>query len=136
MTRTIKLTADQDLDFVGGALSMLEGRAAVAQRLKIRLLTFRGEWFRDLRVGVPYRENILVRNPDYTKIGVILRGEILACPGITGITAFTMDQQPDRRLGVQFTATTDQGDIVATVPDLLSPAKLVLMFDLPGPIIP
>ena len=40
----------------------------VGQRLRLRLLTFEGEWFLDTTYGVPYFQRILGRKPTKSAI--------------------------------------------------------------------
>ena len=53
--RDLALDANGDLDLTGGG-SLVEGQQAIAQRLKIRLLTFLGEYFLDSDRGLPWLE--------------------------------------------------------------------------------
>jgi hypothetical protein len=53
--RDLALTASGDLDPTNGG-RMVEGQEAIAQRLKIRLRTFAGEYFLDTDLGLPWLE--------------------------------------------------------------------------------
>jgi len=91
---------------------MINGADKVAQQVKITLLAFFGEWFLDTTFGVPYLEDILVKNPHMPSVESILRSHILDVPHVTGLVSFTLawDRQ-DRILSVVFEATTDYGPI-------------------------
>lgn len=99
-TPTIVTTADGDLDgllpFAELELdpatwdlkvppNIVKGAAAIAQRIRVRLLFFKREWFLDQRQGMPYFEAILVKNPDLTLVQSIFRRAILATPGVLAI---------------------------------------------------
>lgn len=104
-----------DIEIVNGDLAMVDEPQASGQRIRHRLLTFRGEWFLDLGFGVPYRENILVRNPRLDVIGAIFRSEILksAAGEFTDFSA-SIDNQT-RRLTLSFSLQTTQGNVSDTV---------------------
>jgi hypothetical protein len=78
-------TATGDLAFPP---RLLVGAAAIAQRLRTRLLFFKKEWFLDQRQGMPYYEQILVKNPDLTLVQSIFRRAILSTPGVLSISRF------------------------------------------------
>lgn len=60
----------------------------VAQRLRIRLLTFREEWFLDTSYGVPYYQEILGLKPGKTKVDQIFQEQILLEEGVKEITSY------------------------------------------------
>lgn len=109
---------------------IVEGRRAVAQRLRSRFLTHRGEWFLDLTFGTPYRQEIFIKPANVPAVSALIRRLILQTPGVTGLAAFaaTFDHAT-RVLTVSFTATTDEGDIVATsTPSPIAPWGFDLLF--------
>jgi hypothetical protein len=65
---------------------ILKGAAAIAQRLRTRLRFFKGEWFLDKRQGMPYYEQVLVKNPDLTLVRSLFRRAILETPGVLAIS--------------------------------------------------
>jgi len=60
----------------------------VAQRLRIRLLTFREEWFLDTSYGVPYFQSILGHKIKKSAVDLIFQREILAENGVKELTFF------------------------------------------------
>lgn len=93
-----------------GDIQLVDGAARVAQQIKITLLMFLGEWFLDTDFGVPYLEQILVKNPKFAGINALLRARILNVPGVTRILSLTMDMDRARReLVVSFAAETPFG---------------------------
>lgn len=66
-----------DLVIENGDLVLVEGSTAAAQRIRHRLLTFRGEWFLDLVFGPTYREDILIKNPRLDVVTAVIKSEIL-----------------------------------------------------------
>ena len=65
--------------------NILRGVLAVAQRIRVRLQFFLGEWFLDKRQGMPYFQAILIKNPDLTLVQSIFRRAILGTPGVLAI---------------------------------------------------
>jgi len=108
-------TVTHDLKIENFDLSIVSGTDVISQRLKIRLEFFRGEWFLDTTVGVPFYEDILVKNPDIPNIETILKAEILDTPGVVELLAFesSFDAQA-RKLTVTFTVSTDYGTVTIT----------------------
>jgi hypothetical protein len=75
------------------------------QRLRMRLRRLAGEWFLDTNLGVPYRRDILVKNPDLQVVKSALQKEILADPAVESVTEFSLDHDREsRHLDVTFTA--------------------------------
>lgn len=60
----------------------------VGQRLKIRLLTFREEWFMDTEYGVPYWQQILGHKNKKESVDLIFQQEILKENGVKEIISF------------------------------------------------
>lgn len=61
----------------------------VAQRLKIRLLTFQNEWFWDTSYGVPYYQLILgQKQKSKSVVDLIFNQQILSDPGVKEIVLF------------------------------------------------
>lgn len=75
------------------------------QRLQMRLRRFLGEWFMDRNKGVPYRRDILIKNPDLDVVKSVLQAEILRDPGVEAVSEFTLTHNTaERHLDVTFTA--------------------------------
>lgn len=107
----IKLDANGDLDASTGTFVIISGADAIRQSLRIRLQFFLGEWFLDQRLGVPYYERILVKNPSTNVVRSILREAILETPGVIETTAFRTDyDNAARRMTVTFSARVEGSD--------------------------
>lgn len=109
-----------DLVFVDGVLQTISGTEEVAQRIRLSCLTHAGEWFLDADFGVPWRERILVHNPNLTLIEGLLRAEINGVPGVVRINRFSLDYDPSARtLSAEYEVTVDPSrDLLAGVIDL------------------
>jgi len=94
----------------------IDGADKVAQQIKINLLSFLGEWFLDITYGVPYLEDILIKNPRMAVVETILRNHINSIPNVIAIDSLVVDwDRKARTLGVQFTCETDLGPIEQSV---------------------
>jgi len=88
-------------------LMLINNAEGVAQRIKIALLTFLGEWFLDLSYGLPYFESVLVKNPNASLVHSIFRDAILRVEGVTLVNSLSLDfDRPARILTVNFVAET------------------------------
>lgn len=81
----------------------------VSQRLKIKLLTFKGEWFQNLIYGVPYRQEILGHKVSKSRIDRIFQEAILAEKGVKEITRFE-SRIAGRTYHMEFTVRTSSGE--------------------------
>ena len=102
------LSPTNDLILIGNA-------ERVAQQIKISLKTFLGEWFLDIGDGVPYFEEILVKNPNTMIIREIIRDRILTVPGVN--TVITLDVEIDRSarmLQITHETQTTEGLVIET----------------------
>lgn len=98
-----------DLDLEGGDLIL---GTDVAQAVSIRLKFVRGEWFLNRLQGIPYNEQIFIKNPNIDHVAALFRQTIVDTPGIGEITEFTFDFDENTRIfTLTWAATTDQGEI-------------------------
>lgn len=109
-----------DATFINGPdISSMVVRKApevVAQRLKIRLRTFFGEWFINTSYGVPYFQRILKKGIDKTTVDNLLREQIFEEPGVLEIVAFTSNlDNYSRSYSCSFEIRTAEGQASVTV---------------------
>jgi len=100
-----------DIDISGGDLKLLDGADAIRQHLFIRLQMFVGDYFLDRRVGMPYYEQVLIKNPKTNIVRRLFRNAILTTPGVSSLTDLLIDYNGQTRsLAVSFNAIveTDQ----------------------------
>jgi len=62
---------------------------SLKQRLTIKLLTFKNEWFLNENLGVPYYQSILRKNRSKESIDIIFKNAILEEEDVLGITSFS-----------------------------------------------
>lgn len=83
-------TATNDLVFINGVATVAQTQSEiVAQRLKITLYTFLGEWFLDTTLGVPYFQQIFGKGRTKQTVDVIFQNIIAADPGVIEIREFS-----------------------------------------------
>lgn len=108
-----------DLAIEGGDLVWLRGGPReVRQRIMARLRFFKGEWFLDTRLGIPYFQNVLVKSPNLPAIGAMLRRAILTTRGVIELVSFDLRfNETDRSLALTFHARTAEGDVIVSDPE-------------------
>lgn len=105
--------ATHDLVFVNGALQL---RVDVAQKIKIRLLFVRGEWFLDIEEGLPYLQQIFVKSPNLDLLRSVYRSEIMNTLGVLDVRTIELTYETTtRKLSVSWSADTDQGEVDGTI---------------------
>lgn len=108
----LKLTNSGDLAVIDGNLQTIEGDEEIAQLLKNRLLSFRGEWFLNLDLGLPYFEEILEKATSLAAIEGIYISTIIDTPGVRDVETFRLDFDPAiRQIDISFRARTSNGVI-------------------------
>lgn len=105
--------ADGDLEIQGNTIPLVSGKDAIAQDVLRRLAMFKGEWFRDTRIGVPYYESILVKNPSLPVVRTIYTEAILETPGVSSLSNLTVTfTDATRSLAISFEIRTIDGDVL------------------------
>lgn len=101
-----------DLELDGGDLVLNDGLDGVTQDIMQRMQFYFAEWFLNTEQGVPYFQQILVKNPDQGAIDAIFKNVILSTPGIISLDeyGFVVDRQT-RKLTVRFRAKSTSGPI-------------------------
>jgi hypothetical protein len=97
-----------DLDYQGGLVAVVTGQEALAQRIRLRLQVWRGEWFLNPDFGTPYRQQILGKD-GFALIDPVLRSVILSVPGVIGfsrIPRYSYDNVT-RKITVDFAVNGD-----------------------------
>lgn len=115
------LTVDHDLLFINGQTPMTyENKVTLAQRLKIKLLTFQSEWFLDTTIGIPYFQVIFTRGVSKTTIDSIYQEAILSEPDVIEIAEFnSIIDVETRSYRLSFKVRTNQNQITDYVDILL-----------------
>ena len=103
-------TLEHDWALVNSELFLCTDARAIAQHVEARLRLFLGEWFLDLREGVPYFENVFVKNPNIALVKSLLSNVVTETPGVTELTddEFRFDRS-ERVLYYDIAFLTDTG---------------------------
>ena len=111
---TLKLNlTTNDLDLSSDGIELIEGDDEMIQKLVIRFQFFLGEWFLDRRIGIPYFQSVLVKNPNIPFVRSVFRQTILTTPGVADLQNYDLDYDPlTRKLEVDFEAVKDDGAIL------------------------
>lgn len=97
------------------ALSLtLERTDVVAQRLRIKLLTFRGEYFLDTQYGLPWWQRILGHKNKKGVVDQIFQTAILEERGVREITFFE-STLVNRVYSITFRVKVTSGDETETI---------------------
>ena len=101
---------DHDILIKDGDFLLIDNAERVAQQIKVKLLTFLGEWFLDTTWGVPYLEYILVKQPNQELIKQILSEQILSVDDVKSLNALELDYQVKvRTLIINYEESTEYG---------------------------
>lgn len=107
----VLLGPDHDLVFINGETPVTNTDfEVVAQRLKIRLLTFQGEYDFNTQYGVPYFQRILGQRVRKIDVDNIFQQQILLEEGIVEIVSFS-STLINGVYSLKFSAKNDKGRI-------------------------
>ena len=76
------LDDDDELVIANGDWQLAADEPAIRQGIKVRLRFFEGEWYLDLEEGVPYFQEVLVKNPSLVAVREVFRQALAAAPGV------------------------------------------------------
>lgn len=116
MDLLMDIGSTRDLVFVNGACPTTDFPVGVvAQRLYIKLRTFRGEWFANTVYGIPYFQRIFTKTTK-SAVDAIFQDEILSENGVKRITEFQSEfDGVNRRYSLRFKVLTTDGQETETI---------------------
>lgn len=92
---------------------LLRGPEFVRTKLSQRLRFFLGEWFIDRRQGVPYFQDVFVKNPDLDVVRAIFRQVMVSIQEVSSIPMLDLTYDSGaRRLAVSFDAHLVAGGVL------------------------
>jgi hypothetical protein len=94
--RVRRIDAGGDWTFGRGRASYAATSESVAQRVKTRLQSFKGDWFLDLDHGLPWFARF-EKPADLALIEADIKRCILKTPGVDSLLAFSIDLDRDTR---------------------------------------
>ena len=81
---------------------------SVRQAIRIRLLWFFGEWRFSPNAGLPYFEDVLIKNPNINRIRRIVQNEVMSVREVRDVRELHIEFNAQRRIAViSFEAVTD-----------------------------
>lgn len=111
----IKLDDSGDISFTSGESSVTSiGAEDLAQRIRIRLNTFQGEWFMDNTLGVDWWNRVFGKNRSKAAVDALLQEQILKEPDALQILSYSSSISTDRKFSCSFKVRTENGAITAT----------------------
>lgn len=110
------IDSTRDLVFVNGQCPVTSFPVGVvAQRLFIRLRTFRNEWFFNTAYGIPYFQSIFTKTTK-ASVDAIFQAEILDEVGVKRITEFQSEfDGRNRQYSLRFKVLTSDGQESETI---------------------
>lgn len=112
--RDLALDTNGDFTLTSGDLQLVSGADAIVQAVRIRMQFFKGEWFLDLDAGIPYFQEIFVKNPNPNVLQSLFRQALLETPGILAIESLSLAfDGATRRLTVNYRVSTDVGELTS-----------------------
>ena len=101
-----------DIELVNGELPLVSGVDEYAQFIGQKLKSFLGEWFLDVRLGVPYFDRIFEKQINPEIVTAIFRNEIITTPGVLELQELDLNlDAATRRLDVDFRALSTDGEV-------------------------
>lgn len=93
-------------------LEIVDGVCEVQQRLRTRYRFFLATWFLDTLLGLPWYEDIFIKNPNLPIVGAILREVALTTPGVATLSEFELSVDGvTRDMTVDLTAVFEEPDL-------------------------
>ena len=90
----------------------------IRQKIAARFKFFLGEWFLDLRQGIPYFRDVLVKNPNLQVIRSLFLRVLRRTPGVLSVARFFLSYDPStRQLRFDFQAVVTDGVVVVSPKD-------------------
>lgn len=122
-TRLDLLLDDSGVVLRNGDWAFAVDREGIQQRISQVLKTIAGEWFLDLDYGLPYFEQILIKNPNLPAVQDIFRRALLSVKGVSSVERLNLSlDTTSRTLTVSWVVLTDLGLLVGT--DNITPAQV------------
>jgi hypothetical protein len=98
-----------------GATTTANQAGSVAQRLSIKLKTFKGEWFINTDTGIPYYQEIFGKVRNKQTIDAIFQKAILEEPDVLEITEFSSSIDVGRTYSLIFRVRTSLNQLTDNI---------------------
>jgi hypothetical protein len=106
------LDSTGDFDLSSGRLVVTTDRKIeYKQKVDARLALWQREWYQDRNKGVPWKERVLIKNPNMADVQSLLRSVIMSVPGTTAVYFSTLNfDTKTRKLSGSYRTETDFTD--------------------------
>lgn len=103
-----------DILVTNGRLSLVTDPAtAGALKLRNQFRLFLGEWYLDSRIGMPYFQEVFVKDPNLGILTQLFRGVIQSTDGVKSVDSISVTFNNKTRVAnVAFSATWNDGTII------------------------
>lgn len=92
-------------------LTLVDGDEETLQLMYQALWSFQGEWFINLSSGIPYLQQIFVKNP--VQAEAILKNAIMNIPGLTALESLSLTVDEETRdATLSLSATSESGQVL------------------------
>lgn len=116
-----------DLAIVNNDLAMATDTTAIQQAWQQKLQLWFQEWFLDTTKGVPYRQQILIKNPNLDVIQGVLINQSTSVPGIQEIQDFSFEYgSTNRSLSVFMDALDSNGQVIQAQASVALPNNVTI----------
>jgi len=100
-----KCAEDGDILIEQNKFSIVSGPDEIVQNLRQNIRTFFGEWFLNQSLGVPYFQDIFIKNPNPISIEAAFKNVILGTIGVRELIDFDLNlDSAQRELSYTFSA--------------------------------
>lgn len=113
MSSTLQLNDDFDLDIQNNNFVLVDGISALRDRLRTNLRTFKGEWYLDPQLGVPYFSTVFKKPVNFGALNTVFSNIIRGTEGVKSLNSLSLDlNSSTRELTVDFRVSADNGTIL------------------------
>ena len=93
-------------------LSLIDKSDRIIQQIKIRVHFFFSEWFLNTMAGIPYYQDVVVKNADIARVEAVFKEAIMTTPDVLELLSFSMDFDAKlRKLAINFRVRSTYGII-------------------------
>lgn len=113
LSKDLLLDASHDLVIENFDLKLTNDQNSVAQKVKQTLLFFKGEWFLNANLGIPYYEEILGQKNSRESVIAVLVSHIKQVEGVKEVASFELEEDREQRtVKIKLTITDNENNQV------------------------
>lgn len=114
--RTFAIDSNGNIDVSTRSLVVVDEIVALKEHIQQKYSMFLGEYFLDTRLGIPYYENILIKQYSAFNVETILKRVLFNIDEVYSIDSFVLDfETSERYLDIDFSCTTKFGELTSEV---------------------